>query len=302
MPKILTQDVVENWIGLTSGTFHKSEIWSELGIQTPENKTHLRVILTRLEEKKLIVKVERGLYRRLDETLKPVEWQSADPNKVVPILLPFGIHEHCRIYPKSIIILAGEKNEGKTAFLYDTIRLNMEWAQIDLFNSETGPEQMKERFAPLGIPELAPFNVFERYDNFADVIHPEHLTVIDYLDTNSEVYMVGVEINSIFKKLTTGVAVIGLQKPPPSVTYVKGVKKVISRDLAYGGAFTAKRACLYISLGSHKLKLVYVKTPGDKKVNPNNMMWTYDFNENGYFTNIERYYEGEKEDWSKKYF
>jgi hypothetical protein len=114
--------------------------------------------------------------------------------------------------------------------------------------------------------------------------------VIDYLDTNSEVYLVGSEIDAIFRKLTTGCAIIGLQKPPPSVTYVKGVKQVIDRDLAYGGGFTAKRAVLYISLSQHRLKLVYVKTPANPKVNPNNQTWTYDFDETGYFKDIQRYY------------
>ena len=150
---------------------------------------------------------------------------------------------------------------------------------------------MKERFAPLDIPKPAPFNTYERYDTFSDVVHPEHLSVIDYLDLNSEVYLVGTEIDAIFRKLTTGIAIIGLQKPPATVIYGKnGEKKSYSRDLAYGGAFTAKRAVLYISLGQNICKLVYVKTPAQKTLNPDNMMWSYSFDNNGYFTNIQRYY------------
>jgi len=165
---------------------------------------------------------------------------------------------------------------------------------IDFFNSETGAEQLNERFTSLNIPDPPPFNTYERYDNFADVIEPDHLSIIDYLDMNSEVYLVGAEIDAIFRKLTTGCAIIGLQKPPATTTYIKGVKKIIDRDLAYGGGFTAKRAVIYISLSSHKLKLVYVKTPLDPKVNPNNMQWSYGFDETGYFTNIQRYYEYEE--------
>mgnify|MGYP001575319376 FL=1 len=214
-------------------------------------------------------------YRIIDKNLMVMDWQSADINNIVPIKLPFSIHEHCIIYPKSIIVVAGDKNEGKTAFLYETVKLNMGNFIIDLFNSETGREQMKKRFAPLDIPEPAPFNTYERYDNYADVMHPDHLSIIDYLDINSEFYLVGAEINTIFKKLTSGVAIIGLQKPPPTVVYQKGVRKEYTRDLAYGGGPSAWRAVLYISMGGHKLKLLYVKTPAGLRVNPNNMTWTY---------------------------
>jgi len=286
---------VEQWIMLANGTFNVRQIWNELGVYTEADKSNLRVILHRLVEAGTIAKTALdGTYRKLDNEKKTIDWQSADPNKYIPIELPFGLHELCKVYPKSIIIVAGSKNEGKTAFLMSCLMPNVgAFPGVDFFNSETGPEQLKTRFEPLDIPNPAPFQVYERYDNFADVIEPTHLSVIDYLDLNAEVYMVGAEIDAIFRKLTTGVAIIGLQKPAPAVTYVKGVKKVIERDLAYGGSFSAKRAVIYISMSNHKLKLVYVKTPADPRRNPNNMMWKYDFNEDGYFTNIYPYQEGD---------
>ena len=249
------------------------------------------MILHRLVETGVIAKTALdGTYRKLETEKKPIDWQSADLSKTLPLVLPFDIHQVCRIYPKSIIIVAGSKNEGKTSFLLKCVQLNMLKFQLDLYNSETGPEQLKERLTPLAIPNPAPFETYERYDNFADVIEPDHLSIIDYLDLNSEVYLVGTEIDAIFRKLTTGCAIIGLQKPPPSTTYIKGVKHVIERDLAYGGGFTAKRAVLYISLSSHRLKLIYVKIPKNPQVNPNNMQWSYEFDEIGYFKNIQRYY------------
>ena len=290
MPKQLTNDTVLQWVSLVSGNFNTRQMWAELNITTPESKSYLRVCLNRLVDSGVIAKTSvDGTFRRIDNEKKIIDWQAADLSKTLPIILPFGIHKICHIYPKSIIIVAGSKNQGKTSFLLECIKLNMSKFIVDLYNSETGPEQLKERLSPLEIPEPAPFNAYERYDNFADVIEPEHLSIIDYLDFNSEVYLVGTEIDKIFRKLRC-CAIIGLQKPPPSVTYIKGVKKVIERDLAYGGGFTAKRAVLYISLSSHRLKLVYVKTPANPRVNPDNMQWSYSFDENGYFTNIQRYY------------
>jgi len=295
MAKQLTQATVEQWVALVDGRFSVRDIWQELGIESYEGKSHLRLILKRLKDKGVIASLSRdGTYRKLENEVVEIEWQSADPNKIVPLEFPFGIQEYARIYPKSIVIVAGSKNTGKTAFLYNFIQLNMHKFQIELFNSETGKEQMNERFAPLNIPKPAPFKVYERYDNFADVIHPDKISVVDYLDLNSEVYLVGAEIDALFRKLNQGVALIGLQKPPPMVTFIKGVRKVVERDLGYGGGFTAKRAVLYITMGANKLKLLYVKTPTRKSVNPNNMTWTFRLCDDGiHFDEIQRCYGDE---------
>ncbi len=280
MPLKLEQRIVEQWVDIVKGQFTTREIWDELDITSAQNKHHLRTILYRLEEKRVIVSVGRGVFRKVDNEAPIIDWQQADVTNTVPLRFPFGLEEHAKIFPKSIIVVTGSKNAGKTAFLYNFIQMNMGLHIIDLYNTETGPEQMKERFEPLDIPYPAPFNVYERYDNFADVIHPDHISVIDYLDMQSEVYWVGSEIDALFRR-TNNVVVIGLQKPPPSITYVKGVKKVIDRDLGYGGGFSAKRSVLYISMSEHKLKLVYVKTPANPKINPNNRQWTFGINGDG---------------------
>ena len=181
-----------------------------------------------------------------------------------------------------------------TAWLYDFTLKNMfHPLGVDLYNSETGREQMKERMQnfKVNIPNPAPFRTFERYDNFADVIDKDRISVIDYLDLNSEVYLIGDEIDKVFRKLDRGIAVIGLQKPPPTTVYVKGVKKLVYRDLAYGSGFTAKRAVLYISLDNNVLKLVVAKTPLNPKVNPTNMMWVFWLKNGAEFIDIQPYEE-----------
>lgn len=292
----LTQSVIEGWLTLVSGRFNTREIWEEVGVVSQEGKAHLRVILLRLEQEGKIISLGGGYYRKVDDRLEVMDWQGADPGKTIELKFPFGIEQFVKLYPKSIVIVTGDKNVGKTAFLYNFIVMNMDSFVIDLFNSETGKEQMRERFDYFDIPSPAPFNTYERYDNFADVINPDRISVIDYLDLNSEVYLVGEEIDRIFRKLKNGVAIIGLQKPPPIVTYIKGVKKVVSRDLAYGGGFSAKRAVLYITMGNNRLKLVYVKTPRNKSINPDNKQWSFKFDETGtHFDDIQPYYEGMEE-------
>jgi len=280
MAQKLEQRVVEGWIDITHGQFTTRDIWNELDIQTPENRAYLRVILGRLCDSGIITRTSRdGVYRRIDTERVEMDWQSADPTNILPVRFPFGLEEYAKLYPKSVVIVAAAKNEGKSAFAYNTIKLNMNKFKVELWNSETGKEQLKERLMPLDIPEPAPFKTFTRYANFADVLDSNAFSLIDYMDTGSEVYEVGEEIDKVFRK-TNCVVVICLQKPP-----------FVERDLAYGGGFTAKRAALYISMGNNKLKLVYVKTPAKKGVNPNNMTWTYRIGNDGVtFENIQRYY------------
>lgn len=281
-----------------TGIFTLAELRREYGVDSEENKAYLRVVMGRLVEQGIVIALGKdGTYRKVDNDAKIMDWQGADPKKSLPLKFPFGLEELCKIYRKSIIIVTGGKNECKTAYLYNFIKLNMDSFGVDLYNSETGVEQMKERFEPLDIPTPAPFRVFERYDNFADVIDPDRVSVIDYLDLNSEVYLVGEEIDRMFRKLNNGVAVIAIQKPPPTVTFVKGVKKLVQRDLGYGGAYSAKRAVLYISLSPNTLKLVYVKTPLSPTVNPNNATWSFRIADDGvHFEQVQRYY-GEEDAW-----
>jgi len=290
MPELPKARVLE-LLKLITGIFTTRQIWDELRIITPTAKSNLRVYLSQFVNEGLIARTAvDGTFRKIDAEKIPMNWRTADPGAIVPLKWPFEIEKYASIYPKNVAIIAGSKQEGKSTFLYNFIKLNMHKYKIELFNSETGEEQLKDRFQDLGIPLDAPFEVYQRYDNFADVINPDVISVIDYLDLNSEFYLAGAEIDAIFRK-TNSVVVIGMQIPPPTVTYVKGVKKVIDRDYAYGAGVTAKRAFIYISMSSHKLKLKHAKKPAQKNVNPINMMWRYDFSEPaGDFINIERYY------------
>ena len=302
MAQPLTQAVVEQFVALMHGRFTNRDIWNELDIGSVEGRAHLRQIMRRMAAAGIVRDLPDGGYERVNGQCPEIDWQSADLNNTVDLRFPFEIEKYAKVYPKSIIVVAGSKNSGKTAFLYNFIVMNFDIHLIDLYNSETGPEQMKERFSAWpDIPSPAPWGTFERYDHFADVIKPDRISVIDYLDLNSEVYLVGTEIDAMFRKLTTGVVVVAIQKPPPIVTYVKGVKKVIDRDLGYGGGFSAKRSVLYVSLSDHKAKLVYVKTPKNKKLDPTNKQWTYNLGESGViFEDVKPYTEPmTEEEWQR---
>ncbi len=294
--KNLSQDIKE-WVSESVGWWTYRNLDDDCGITGPESKNTRRVVIADLVKKRKITRhaQKQGHFKKVDDVLHEQVWQEADTRNVLPVLWPFGLEQYMKIFPKSVIIVGGYKQQGKTAYLYKLVHLNMDMFEIDLFNNETGVEQMKERFDGIDpdIPNPPPFKTYERYDNFSEVIHPDHISVIDYLDTNSEFYEIGNEIEKIWQRLDKGVAVIGLQKPPPQVSMYKGQKQVLTRDLAYGGAMTAKRAVLYLSLDTHILKIVHAKNP-IKGMYPNGMCWSYSFNGQGVFHDINRWYPPEE--------
>jgi hypothetical protein len=280
-PKELTKADVLVFIEMQTGAFTTMQIKEYMDIQTHTAKATLYVIMGRLEKEGYIQQLAPGVYRKRNIQKVKIDWKNANPNAYLSLILPFELHKLCKIYPRSIIIVAGGKNAGKTAFLLKTAALNYGLMPVEFFNSETGPEQLNDRI--------------QCYNNFSDQIDPNKFTVIDYLDCNSEVYRVGEEIDNLFRK-TNHCVVIGLQKPPNTISTYKGKTQITERDLAYGGGFSAKRAVLYVSMGminksTGKLKIIYAKNPMNPKVNPNNMQWTYNFDDNGYFTNIQPFYE-----------
>jgi len=275
----LTQERVLEWIELTDTYFKNEDICREVGIESYGAREHLRKILRRLEEKGVIRAHGRNTWRRADCSLEAVNWEDADPNATVDLVFPMGLDAYCKLYPQAIVVVAGAKNTGKTAFLLNTVRNNMDHPLgVDLFNSESSPEQLKQRFAPLKVPRPAPFRVFQRSFGFADVIDPDRISVIDYMELPPDgAYKVSEEMTQIFRKLRKGVAIIGLQKPP-------------GRDLAYGAAFSAFRAQFYISLDANKCKIIYVKTPRDSREQADNKQWTFKLENGIEFKNVKESY------------
>ena len=194
-------------------------------------------------------------YRIIDRSLDEIDWQSADSNKTLDIFLPFNLHEYVKFFPKSVIVIAGASNAGKTAWIYNFILMNMYKHKITLYNSETSREQMKERFLNFEeeMPNPPPFRTVERYDNFADVINPNEVSAIDYVDADDDFYRNGIEISRIYRALDRGMAVIGIQKKSDFKTF-KG--QIIKQKLGYGGDTTIKRASLYIAMDAGTLEIV----------------------------------------------
>ena len=118
------------------------------------------------------------------------------------------------------------------------------------FSSEFGADELRERLEYFGYPisQWRQITFIDKSRDFQDVIKPDGLNLIDYLEVTDEgeFYKMGIQIKRIYEKLCTGVAIIGLQKK-------------FGSDFGYGGQPTADKPRLYISLEKGTLKIVKAK-------------------------------------------
>ena len=235
-------------------------------------------------------------YRLIDKTIEELDWQGADAGQVYKLMFPYGVYDKTqfgfedaiRIPPKGIVLIAGTSNEGKTAFCLNMVVLNMDTHKVTYFTNEYTAVGLKRRLLPFtdwheltngnGKPK---FKSILRYDNYQDVIDPDGLNVIDYLDVNAEAeyFKLVPYIKRIQRNLKTGIAIIALQKPP-------------NRPDAFGGFNLRGAASLYLSID--KGKLTVVKAKDWVAVNPNGKKYGFGIDRAGsIFTNIHEIYEEE---------
>lgn len=258
--------LIKAWIANTDGWFTYDQLDKELLIKSNQAKNLRRQVINRLKAEAVIVKAadKDGTYRVVRDDAPLIEWLEANLESKLDLKLPFGMHELVNILPKNIIVIAGAPDAGKSAWCFNFIRENMAKHSITYFSSEMGAMELKTRLTQFNSIPLSnwTFEARERSTNFADVIRPDGINIIDYLEITENLYAVGGMINNIHQKLTSGIAAICLQKK-------RGA------DLGRGAEFSLEKPRLYLSLDNNIIKIVKAKNWVDPAVNPNGMSWSF---------------------------
>ncbi len=251
---------IREWVKTTQGYFLTTEVHAELRITTPEEKKACYSTLLRMCESGEIEKHgdKRGCFRVVDETCESIDFLSAS-GEALDVHFPFEVESLVKILPKNIVVIAGEPNAGKTAFLLNVAEANMDRHEVLYFTSEMGALELQDRLSKFGRP-LNSWKVKfkERSSNFADVIRPDAINIIDYLEVHDEFYKVGLYIKEISDKLVNGIAIIAIQKN-------KG------NEYGLGGGRGLEKARLYLSMEPRKIKIVKAKNWANSAKNPNGM-------------------------------
>lgn len=246
-------DEIREWVSATFGPFSTTMLYQEQQIATKDDRHKVRTILSRLVADKLIERIpnRNGWYRKPDETVVEMNYLEAS-GECVNIRLPFGMESMIEIMPGNIILIAGEPNSGKTAWLLNIIRDNMNSHHIWYFNSEMGEGELRKRLEKFEDVRLEAwrFKAFERSSDFGDVLRPGkgNINIIDFLEIHDNFYEIGGKIADIHRRLNGAIAIIAIQKKPGK-----------DQKIGIGGFLTLEKPRLVLSMRPHQIEIVKAK-------------------------------------------
>ena len=265
---------------LTQGYFSLTDLKKDLQILTPADINNAYVVVHRLVKEGELARHPslHGKYRLIETTSETIDWVNASEDEY-HVHLPLGLSKIVQVLPKSIIVLAGVPNAGKSALCLETIRLNQDKLKINYFSSEMGPTKLKSRlrrFENVEFPTGWKFNALYRSEGWADALtpFPDDLNIIDYVELSNDVYIVGDILKGIFNSLKGGIAIVCLQKK-------------YGADMGRGAEFSLEKPSLYLSVEKGKAKIIKAKE-WRGETNPNGKQMTFKLHKGWEFEPDER--------------
>jgi len=238
------RDAILEFVQENQGSFTNQDIDREYGIVTRSAKKNRSAALIWLEKKNYIVRDRRlaGKWNILTSNAEWIDLENTVTN-YFDIDLPLGLSQKVNIPPKSLIIVAGTSNAGKTALLFQILKANIKKDYKRLYMmSEMGPSEYKQRVKKVAddIKEWGSnINAASQSAGFAGTIvqnNRDGLSIIDYLEeVDGEYFRITSDIRSIYDSLNEGVAVIAIQKHSQA-------------RVGRGGEGTTEKARLYLTV------------------------------------------------------
>ena len=211
---------VDDFIESTNGYFSVTDCYNVLHAVTKEDRTAVRVALSRQKDKTIEKHGERdGVWKRINGETEFINFDlDEDDETPFPIELPFDLHELVEISEGNIIVVAGEFNSGKTTFLLNILKKNKGKVPIRYISSEMSKSEFKKRFRGFGIPldfwkQDDKTDYVKKSCDFYSVLKPDGINIIDYLEFRDSEYQKGAEyLRQIHDRLGKGIAIVAIQK------------------------------------------------------------------------------------------
>ncbi len=239
------QEVTDTVNFRTPGLISIGDIYADLKITDAGDKSACRSAINRLVTRGYIEKVDggrSGTYRLIDNSADETKFLT-EPKGEFKIHLPLELHSMCKIFPQNIIVVAGSKSSGKTAFLLNIALENQNKHSVVYLNSEMGDEEFTDRMIRLGCnsPADIKFKCYRKSSNYHDLINGDNaIYIIDFLEIHDKFYEIGKSIKQIHDKLRDGIAIIAIQ--------MKSAVNLTGERLGRGGDFSKEVSRLYLSL------------------------------------------------------
>jgi hypothetical protein len=242
----LTQELVEAWIKTAPEEFHYTKTLD--GLVEPQGYAHLRKIISRCVQKRLIKPIDRRGNYRVVKHIEPVKWWDADESEYFDLNFPwgheddtyFGFADYVKLSPGDLVIISGVSNTGKSALALNILAENVDKYPCVLMGNEyttlDGEPSPKFKRRMLNMKWVQWHNgVNPKFDllpvrsDFEDYVRPGYLNIIDWINITDQFYKIGKVLEDIKTGIGKGLAVVVLQKEEEATL---GRGKGFTRDLA----------------------------------------------------------------------
>jgi len=269
-------NIVKEYVEQSEGIFSLDDVCKQYRIFDRPGRQAISRVLCRMADNDIIKRESNrnAVFRRIERGVEVVDWQNATG---VPIKFscPLGTDRYANLHRKSIICVGGSKDAGKTSFAENFALMNIpNFKQIRYVTSEMGPDELRDSLQRFDVP-LETWNkieFIERHRDFPDVVLPDGLTIIDFLDVVEDFYLVIKYMKEIYDQIKTGVALVCLQKDP-------------GKDFSRGGAGSEDKARLAIHLKQdypgYEAKINVGKIWAQKGINPKGFTRRYKLHNDG---------------------
>lgn len=248
--EVTLKDEVMEWIKEHDGEITLMDLYRDLSLSDKADKANARKVIGRLSKEGIIKPDGKrsGCYRKIDIDCPKIDWKNADLTEV-PVTYPLGLEKMIVTLRKTIIVVAGVSDAGKSVFLMQFAAMNTgKGLPVIYFSSEMGDAELKFRINKTDIPREVwdEVDFRERCINFDQVIDPNAINIIDYLEVYENPYMIGERIKEIFDRLKTGIAIIAIQKDS-------------SKEFGWGGIGSMHKSRLYLNIDYEQLTIKKAK-------------------------------------------
>jgi len=268
------RSTLKAWILQDKRQFRIQDAYNDLDIRNRQQKKNVSSYLAKFCEDGLIERSngQRGVFLYKESVRTHIDFINPVVNMDSSLRLPFGLEDlGIHLMPGNIFVIAGESNAGKTSICLNIAHDNLsslcskgKHETLNYFSSEMGPQEMHRRVKAFGKPlkAWAGMKAIERNKFFHQVVDPDGLNIIDFMEVHNEFYLVGDWISQIHEALNEGICVIAIQKKSGT-------------DFGRSGEISVEKSRLYLSIsevikGYSSCKIVKAKNYNAPR-NPNGL-------------------------------
>jgi hypothetical protein len=271
----VSKQIIE-WIETSRGWFTNEDIDREFNLRMSHEKDNRRKILSRLRTDGKIINHgnDSKKWRKVAGEVHELNYKDYPSVPKFDINLPLGLNKLVNLYRGNLVVIAGVTNAGKTALLFELLKLNT-GKNVRYLYTEGGADEIASRLDNCPDMERSQFDfkAFDPYETgdteIVDHIDPDAINVIDYLEINNDFFEIAQKLADIQDAVNdNGLAIVAIQKNT-------------NREYGYGGMLSAQKARLYLSLDqlkptienlpASKVSIVKAKSWANNSFNPNGL-------------------------------